>query len=124
VRCDAVLDVLAAHADGSPLPDGLAGAHVRRCLTCQAELARYRRVHRALEELRSRTAHPPTDLLAAIDEALPDPADRARARRLLTGRRAAYLGGIAAAATAAAGAAGAAFVLAGRSRSGRRRLAG
>ena len=80
--------------------------HVERCLRCQAELVQYRKLLRALHQLRTEVLEPAPGLLTDILANLEAAGERRAIRSLLTGRRAAYVGGIAAA-TAAAGAAGA-----------------
>lgn len=89
--------------------------HLNQCVRCQAELVQYRKLLRAMRSLRrevdSIPPHLATVVLEKLDEqhltletATPNP------------RRAAYLGGLAAAATAAG--AGAAIVLMNRGRKG------
>jgi len=102
VRYDDVADLLPQLADGS---DGVEPAvldFVESDLRSQAELARYRRLIRSLQLLRSRTVAPAPGLLAETLAGL-DPPDR-RAR-VLTGKRIAYagaVGGVAAGAAATA----------------------
>ncbi len=119
-RCDDVAETLAAAGDGLVLLDRADRVHVERCLRCQAEVVQYRKLLRALRALRTEVLDPSpgmlTDILAYLEEA----GERHALRSLLRGRRVAYLGGIAAAATA--GAAGA-IVLTARSRR-RLRIAG
>ena len=106
MRCDAVSLQLAEVADGlnDLAPD--VDAHVSSCLRCQAELAQYRKLLRALTALRGHYLAPDETLLDEILDALRPPASVHRMHRLhRRNRRAAYIGGIAAAATA--GAAGA-----------------
>ncbi len=96
-----------------PLP---ASSHLDTCLRCQAELVQYRKLSRALKGLRSRTVESDpeslTDLLVVLRPLAP-------VHKLHPGgRRRAYIGGIAAAATA--GAAGAIVIA---SRLSRQRLA-
>ncbi|MGI8755671.1 MAG: hypothetical protein ACR2MB_07390 [Acidimicrobiales bacterium] len=120
--CASVADALPGVVDGSAWLDGTDRRHVEQCLRCQAELAQYRKLLRAMHSLRAATATAPpglvTDVLAHLEAA----GERSAIRAALTGRRAAYLGGIAA--TAAAAGAGAAIVLANRGRKGRLPLAG
>ena len=97
MRCEAIAESLPGVVDGSARLDRAERRHVEQCLRCQAELAQYRKLLRAMRLLR-------TDVGA------------------VPGRRVAYLGGIAAAATAAG--AGAAIVLVSRGRRGRLPLAG
>ncbi len=103
MRCESVSLQLAEIADGlNRLPPD-AERHVESCLRCQAELVQYRRLLRALTALRGQYLTPDDGLLEDILSALRPPATVHRLHR--RSRKAAYLGGIAAAATA--GAAGA-----------------
>ena len=120
--CADLGDQLAASGGDTGALDRAARRHVQGCLRCQADLVQHRRVLRALRSLREDVLEPApglvTEVLAHIEEA----GERHAIRSLLTGRRAAYIGGLAAA-TAAAGAAGA-VVLVTRTRSRRLPLAG
>ena len=120
--CADLGDRLAAAVTDEGALDREARAHVETCLRCQADLVEHRRVLRALRSLRTEVLVPApglvTEVLAHIEEA----GERRAIRSLLTGRRVAYLGGLAAA-TAAAGAAGA-LVLATGGRGRRLPLAG
>ncbi len=80
-------------------------AHVRTCLRCQAEVARYRRLLRLLHQLRGDVVEPRPASVAAVLEALREESGHRDLRSLLLSRRAAYVGG-AVVATAAASAAG------------------
>lgn len=120
MRCDDVSLLLAESVDplGTlPLP---ADVHLRACLRCQAELAQYRKLMRAMRSLRHQQvpldATSPAfavedrdDAIGELLEVLRPPASVHRLHG--HGRRRAYISGIAAAATA--GAAGA-LVLASR----------
>ena len=120
--CEEILPALAGVVDGSLKLDRADRRHVETCLRCQAELARYRRMLRVMATLRTQVTPPPPGLLGDVLAGLESAGERGAVRATLTGRRAAYLGGIAAA-TAAAGA-GAAIVLVSRGRRGRLPLAG
>ncbi len=103
MQCETISLQLAEIADGlNQLPND-AERHVHACLRCQAELAQYRKLLRALTSLRGHYLIPDDRLLDDILAALRPPATVHRLHR--RNRKAAYLGGIAAAATA--GAAGA-----------------
>jgi hypothetical protein len=119
VTCEALAEELGGVADGTHRLSRAGRRHVESCLRCQADLVQYRRLLRTLRNLRTDVLEPApgllTDLLASLEHA----GERQAIRAVLNGRRAAYLGGIAAAATA--GAAGA-IVLAARNR--RPKLAG
>ncbi|MCB0964691.1 MAG: hypothetical protein KDA98_15535 [Acidimicrobiales bacterium] len=119
--CDDVAELLAGVVDGSARLEGTDRRHVEQCLRCQAELAQHRKLLRAMAALRSSTATPPPGLVADVIAHLSEAGSQRAVRAALTGRRVAYLGGIAAAATAAG--AGAAIVLV-KGRKGRLPLAG
>jgi hypothetical protein len=122
VRADQVLcadiaaELSAAVQDGVALP-GASRRHVESCLRCQADVVQYRKLLRALRVLRTETLQPAPGLLPEILSHIEHAGERHAIRGVLHGRRAAYIGGIAAA--TAAGAAGA-IVLASRSGRGRR----
>jgi hypothetical protein len=118
VRCEELTDLLAAAGDEDVL-DLRTGAHVDGCLRCQAELAQYRKLLRALRTLRTEVLAPAPGLVSDILVAIEQAGERRAVRSVLQGRRVAYVGGIAVASVAAGGAA---LVLASRSR--RMRLAG
>lgn len=113
VSCHRVAEALPGIVDGVDVADLELRRHVDTCLRCQAELAQYRKVLRALHQLRTEILEPAPGLLADILASLEAAGERRAMSHLLTGRRAAYVGGIAAA--TAAGAAGA-MVLATRRR--------
>ncbi len=104
---------------GQPFSLG-AQRHVETCLRCQAELARYRRMLRGLQLLRTRYLEPTPGLLAETLTALEREVERRALHSVLTGRRLAYAGAIGG--TLAAGAA-ATLVLVARSRRQAARLA-
>lgn len=101
--CDELNIRLAEVADDSVPLSGPEADHVATCLRCQAELVHYRRLLRSLRALRTVPLDPDQDLLDEVLEALRPPASvhRLHGRR---NRRAAYLGGLAAATAGAAGA--------------------
>jgi anti-sigma factor RsiW len=105
MRCDDVARLLPATVEGTPI-ELAAQTHIESCLRCQAELARYRRMLRALQQLRTRFLEPSPSLLAQTLAALEEAGERQAVRSLLSGRRLAYAGAIggagAACATAAA----------------------
>ena len=120
MRCDDLAEVVSASNDGVVVDDWRARRHVETCLRCQAELARYRKLVRALRALRSDLLEPGPGLVADVMACLEDAGERHALRSLLTGHKVAYVGGLA---VATAGAAGA-FVLASRTRGRRIALAG
>jgi hypothetical protein len=108
VRCEDLAEDLAATADGL---DGMATLgraqrrHVERCLRCQAEMVQYRKLLRAMRSMRTQVLEPAPGLLADVLANIESAGERHAIRSILSGRRIAYLGGLAAA--TAAGAAGA-----------------
>jgi hypothetical protein len=105
VTCESVAALLPAVIDGNERADRRVRKHVDSCLRCQAELVQYRRLLRALRQLRTEVLEPSPGVLAGILAGLEEAGERGAIRSLLSGHRAAYLGGLAVA-TAAAGAAG------------------
>lgn len=108
MRCDRLGEGLAAAADGLEHLDDLSRHHVERCLRCQADVAQYRRLRRSLGTLRDDEVGPDAALLGEILDGV-----GAVAHRRQVGRRAAYLGGLAAATAAGVGSV---WVLASRGR--------
>ena len=104
MRCEDLAPDLSAAADGSALLSGPARDHVERCLQCQAELVQYRKLLRAMHNLRTEVLEPAPGLVADILANVSAAGERRAIRSMVQGRRAAYLGGLAAA--TAAGAAG------------------
>lgn len=120
MTCETFSLELAEVADGQECLNPAAAQHFQTCLRCQAELAQYKKLLRALASLRGQLLPADEQLVEDIIEALRPPGTVHRLHRMTGGnRKAAYIGGIAAAATA--GAAGA-IVLATRLAS-RHRLA-
>jgi hypothetical protein len=120
VRCDDVASVLADAAAGAVPFDAASRLHIEHCLACQAEIAQYRRVLRSLRSLRTQVLEPAPGLLPDILACISEAGERRALRELLDGRRAAYVGGLAAATAAGVGGA---IVLASRSKRSHR-LAG
>lgn len=118
MRCEDVLRLLPETLEGGPV-DFAVQTHIEACLRCQAELARYRRILRGLQQLRTRYLEPSPGLLAQTLAALEEEAERSAVRSVLTGRRLAYAGAIGGAALAAAATTAALLV----ARSRRRALA-
>jgi anti-sigma factor RsiW len=110
MRCEDVVRLLPETVEGTPV-DLAMQTHIESCLRCQAELARYRRMLRALQQLRTRFLEPSPSLLAQTLAALEEAGERQAVRSLLSGRRLAYVGAIGGAALATAGTA-AALILA------------
>jgi anti-sigma factor RsiW len=104
MRCEDVARLLPEAVDGSDPVDLSVQSHIESCLRCQAELARYRRMLRALQQLRTRYLEPSPTLLAQTLASLEEVGERQAVRSLLSGRRLAYAGAIGGAAVAAAAA--------------------
>ncbi|MBA2607671.1 MAG: hypothetical protein H0U92_01880 [Actinobacteria bacterium] len=119
LTCDAIAAALGDYAEGVEAAPANVRTHVETCLRCQAEIVQYRRLLRGLHNLRTEMLEPAPGHLTAVLAHLEAAGERSAIRSIMSGRRGAYVGGIALA-TAAAGAAGA-VVLAGRAR--RRALA-
>ena len=113
MRCEDVSEALPEIVDGAATADLTLRRHVDSCPRCQGELAQYRTVLRTLHQLRTEVLEPAPGLLADILAKVEAVGERRALKSLLTKRRVAYAGAIAA--TAAAGAAGAVIF-------GRRRL--
>ncbi len=98
--CATVIPQLSGVVDGSLKLSADEQTHVSSCLRCQAELVRYRKLLRALHDLRTHVVHPAPGLLAQVLDRIGENGERRAVRSILTGRRAAYTGGIAVAAVA------------------------
>lgn len=77
VSCDAVSAELPLVVDGSRRPSRAMAEHIQSCLACQAELAGYRRLLRALRSLRDEPVLFPSpeligETLTALSERLVD----------------------------------------------------
>ncbi|HEX7196859.1 MAG TPA: hypothetical protein VF364_08510 [Candidatus Limnocylindria bacterium] len=105
MRCDEAIELLPAIVDGLTPPDAGVARHVESCLRCQAELVQYRKLLKALHQLRTQVLEPAPGLLSDILAGLEAAGERRAIRSMLQGRYVAYAGGIAAA--TAAGAVGA-----------------
>jgi anti-sigma factor RsiW len=102
MRCDQVATLLPSLVDGVDEANLAVERHVQECLRCQAELARYRKLMRALELLRTRYVEPAPGLLGETLAALTDAAERSAIRTMVTARRLAYAGAIGGTAVATA----------------------
>ncbi|MDQ4072356.1 MAG: hypothetical protein M3088_05710, partial [Actinomycetota bacterium] len=89
--CATVADALPGIVEGESVADAGIRRHVESCLRCQAELAQYRKVLRALHQLRTEVIEPAPGLLPDILSSLGAAGERGAMRFLLTGRRAAYV---------------------------------
>jgi anti-sigma factor RsiW len=102
MQCEDVARLLPETVDGNSPVDLSVQSHIEACLRCQAELARYRRMLRALQQLRTRYLEPSPTLLAQTLASLEEVGERQAMRSLLAGRRLAYAGAIGGAVAAAA----------------------
>jgi hypothetical protein len=75
--------------------------HIESCLRCQAELARYRRMLRGLQLLRTQYFEPTPGLLAQTLASITAASERRAVTSTLTKRRIAYAGAVAGAVAAA-----------------------
>lgn len=119
MRFEDVADLLPGIVDRTVTVDDATRAFIESDLRCQAELARYRKLLRTLEQLRTRYFEPSPGLLAATLTALAEEGERRVVHSMITGRRLAYAGA-ALGTVVAAGATATAVVVA---RSRRRALA-
>ncbi len=78
--------------DGTVRVDERTQEFIESDLRCQAELARYRKLLRTLEQLRTRYFEPSPGLLAATLTALAEEGERRVVHSIITGRRLAYAG--------------------------------
>ena len=101
MRCDEVARILPEAVDSGAAVELSVQRHIETCLRCQAELARYRKMLRGLQLLRTRYLEPAPGLLAQTLAALEEAGERQAMRSILSGRRLAYVGAIGGAAVAA-----------------------
>jgi anti-sigma factor RsiW len=110
VRCEDVAKLLPAAVEHNAAVERSVQRHIETCLRCQAELARYRRMLRGLQLLRTRYLEPAPGLLAQTLAAIEAAGERQAVRSVLSGRRLAYAGAIGGAAFAATAATAAMLV--------------
>jgi anti-sigma factor RsiW len=111
VRCEEVALVLPETIDGDAPVALTVQRHVESCLRCQAELARYRRMLRGLQLLRTQYLEPAPGVLRQTLAAIGEASEQRAIRSALSGKRLAYVGAIGGA-VAAAGATTAAVLVA------------
>ena len=105
MQCDDVARILPEAVDGGFAVEVAVQRHIESCLRCQAELARYRKMLRGLQLLRSRYLEPAPGLLAQTLASIEEAGERRVVRSILSGRRLAYAGALGGAAVAAGAAA-------------------
>jgi hypothetical protein len=98
-----VVDELAEAARGPARTEGPVRDHIDHCLRCQAEVVQYRKLLRALRSVRTDLIEPAPGLITDVLVALEQEGERRAVRSAIRGRRAAYVGGIAAATAAGVG---------------------
>lgn len=98
--CSRVLPKLAGVVDGDVTLTSIEKKHVEACLKCQAELVRYRKLLRALHDLRTTVIQPAPGLLAEILESIAEKGERKAIRSLISGKKVAYTSGLAVATVA------------------------
>ena len=111
MRCEEVALLIPAAVDREAPVAIPVQRHVESCLRCQAELARYRRMLRGLQLMRTQLLEPSPGLLAQTLAAVGEASEQRAIRSLLSGKRLAYAGAIGGA-VAAAGATAAAVLVA------------
>jgi hypothetical protein len=97
--------LLSELADGSTELDDASIGELGQDLRFQAELAQYKKLLRALRSMRSELVEPPMSLVDEVLAAVDEQGDRHAIREIVTGRRVAYFGGLAAATAAGVGSA-------------------
>jgi anti-sigma factor RsiW len=112
VRCDDVALLLPEAVDGDAPVALPVQRHVASCLRCQAELARYRRMLRGLQLLRTQYLEPAPGVLSQTLAAIGEASEQRAIRSLLSGRRLAYVGAVGGALAAATATTAAAVLLA------------
>src|SRR3981189_1829818 len=95
ITCEAIAEQLSAIVGGGEKADRRVRRHVESCLRCQAELVQYRKLLRALHQLRTDVLEPSPGVLSGILATLEEAGERGAIRSLMAGRRAAYVGGLA-----------------------------
>jgi anti-sigma factor RsiW len=110
MQCDDVAKLLPAAVEHGAAVELSVQRHIESCLRCQAELARYRRMLRGLQLLRTRYLEPSPGLLAQTLAAIEEAGERQAVHSILSGRRLAYVGAIGGAAFAATAATAAMLV--------------
>jgi hypothetical protein len=100
-QCDEIAAVLPEVVDSAEPVALPIQRHVESCLRCQAELARYRRMLRGLQLLRTQYFEPAPGVLAATLASITAASERRAVTSALTKRRLAYAGAVAGAVAAA-----------------------
>ncbi len=123
MRCEEVALVLPETIDGEAPVALTVQRHVESCLRCQAELARYRRMLRSLQLLRTQYLEPAPGVLSQTLAAIGEASEQRVIRSVLSGKRLAYVGAIGGAVAAAGATTAAVLVARARRRATRATLA-
>src|SRR5436190_3312610 len=94
VRCEDVALILPRAVDVGEPVDEAVQHHVNSCLVCQAELAKYHKLLKALRTMRTQLVMPAPGTLPMTLAALQATHERRAIRSLVSGRRGAYIGAI------------------------------
>jgi len=100
-QCDEIAILLPQVVDSAEPVALPVQRHVESCLRCQAELARYRRMLRGLQVLRTQYFEPTPGLLAGTLATITAAGERRAVTSVLTKKRLAYAGAVAGAVAAA-----------------------
>lgn len=100
MQCDVIESQLVEIVDSPDHVSPLVDHHVKSCLRCQADLAKYKKLRRLSLSLHDRVLVPDDDLLGDVLEAVRPPATVHRIHG--RGRKAMYVGGLAVGAAASA----------------------
>jgi hypothetical protein len=115
MQCEMVSEVLPSYIEKSEPVSVEVRKHIEGCVRCQAELVQYKKLLRNLHNFRTKVLEPAPGLLSSILASIEKSGEKRAIRSMLTGRKAAYAGGIAVA--SAAGLAGVVILARHRSRS-------
>lgn len=94
LECAAVQALLPSLLEGHDRAPGSVISHVEHCLSCRAELARYRKLLRLLRSLSGEQIRTSEGMLADAVSGLSLAAERHAVRSTLSKRRIAYLAGL------------------------------
>ena len=100
-QCDEIAVLLPQVVDSAEPVALPVQRHVEACLRCQAEMARYRRMLRGLQLLRTQYFEPTPGLLAGTLATITAAGERRAVTSVLTKKRLAYAGAVAGAVAAA-----------------------
>ncbi len=93
-RCEYIRKLLPSLVDNPDFGEKRVSSHLQTCLTCQAEMVKYRKLLKLLTELRKQVPSPPSELLIEILDGLEEATKRSALKSLLGRSRVPYLIGI------------------------------